>query len=161
MIFKESNFSEQSAWISVIFAIFIAAFYGYGMMQLEGNFSTHAEPIVWLWIETMGVSIVFMIIAFSILSVMKRKNGDDDELGLIDERDEAIEAKATFWAYFNLHFCLTVLLIHVFLKAVIVGYPLFPNVPSIDFLIHGMMFSGLLVEFVLRATQIYRYRKAA
>lgn len=160
MIFKNSNFSEQSAWISVIFAIFIAVFYGYGMMQLEGNFSSHAEQIVWLWIETIVVSIVFMIIAFSILSVIKRKNGDDDELGLIDERDEVIEAKATAWAYFNLSFCITVLLIHIFCQGVITGYPFFPNVPPIDFIIHGLMFSGLLVEFVARATQIYRYRKA-
>ncbi|NQY89924.1 MAG: hypothetical protein HRT51_19715 [Colwellia sp.] len=161
MIFKNSNFSEQSAWISVIFAIFIAAFYGYGMMQLEGSFSTHAEQIVWLWIETIVVSIVFVIIAFSILSVIKSKNGDDDELGLIDERDEAIEVKATLWAYFNLHFCLTILLVHVFCQSVIVDYPFFSNVPPVDFLIHGLMFAGLLVELVLRATQIYRYRKAA
>ena len=161
MIFKESNFSEQSAWISVIFALFIAAFYGYGMMQLEGNFSTHAEQIVWLWIETIVVSIVFVIIAFSLLAIMKSKSDEDDEVGLIDERDEAIEAKATFWAYFNLHFCLTVLLIHVFCQGIIVDYPFFANVPPLDFLIHGLMFSGLLVELVLRSSQIYRYRKAA
>ena len=65
MIFKNSNFSEKTAWISVIFAIFIAIFYGYGMMQLEGSFSTHPEQIMWLWIETIVVSIVFVIIAFS------------------------------------------------------------------------------------------------
>lgn len=161
MIFKNSNFSEQSAWISVILTIVLALYYGFGITQLEGNFATQPEQIVWLWVETIVVSIIVIIIAFPTLSIIKSKNNDDDELGLIDERDQAIEAKATFWAYFNLHFCLTVLIIHVFLKAVIVGYPLFPNVPSIDFLIHGMMFSGLLVEFVLRATQIYRYRKAA
>ena len=148
MFLKNSNFSEQTAWISVIFAIFIAVFYGYGMMQLEGNFSSHAEQIVWLWIETIVVSIVFVIIAFLILSVIKRKNGDDDELGLIDERDEVIEAKATTWAYFNLSFCIMVLLIHVFCQGIITGYPFSPNVPPLDFLIHGFLVCWLSLYYV-------------
>ena len=37
MIFKDSNFSEQTAWISVTFTIFIAWFYDKGMKQLEGT----------------------------------------------------------------------------------------------------------------------------
>lgn len=161
MIFKNSNFSEQTAWISVIFTVFIAVFYWNGMTQLEGNFATHAEQIVWLWTETIIASVVFVIIAFTLFAIFKRKGSDDEDFSLIDERDELIEAKATTFAYFNINFCIVALLIHVFCQGVIPNYSFFANVPPLDFLIHGLMFSGLLVEFVLRATQLYRYRKSA
>ncbi len=160
MFFRNSNFSEQAAWISVAFTLFIAAYYGLGMTQLEGNFSSHAEQIVGLWAETIIISIIFVIIAFTLLAIMKKQQGGDEDIALIDERDQEIESKATYWGYFNLSFCIMILLIHIFCQALISGYPFFPNVPAIDFLIHGLMFSSLLVELVLRATQIYRYRKA-
>ena len=160
MIFKESNFSEQTAWISVTFTVFIGWFYSHGMRQLEGTFATHAEQIVSLWAETIIVSIVFAVVAFTALAVIKKVTGNDEDISLVDERDEVIEAKATVWAYFNLSTCITIMLIHIFCQAVIVDYPFFPNVPAIDFLIHGLMFSGLLVEFVARGTQIYRYRQS-
>ena len=161
MIFKNSNFSEQTAWISVIFTVFIGWFYSHGMRQLEGTFSTHADQIVGLWAETIIVSIIFAVVAFSALALIKKITGDDEDISLVDERDEIIEAKATIWAYFNLSTCIAIMLTHIFCQAIIVNYPFFPNVPPIDFLIHGLMFSGLFVEFVARATQVYRYRKAA
>lgn len=161
MIFKNSNFSEQSAWVSVLFTIFIAAFYSYGMTQLEGDFATHAEQIVALWTSTIIASIIFAIVAFSILAVIRKINGDDEDVSLIDERDEVIEAQATIWAYFNLSVCIAILLVHIFCQGVFTDYPFFSNVPPLDFLIHGLMLSSLLVEFVARVTQIYRYRKSA
>ncbi|PKG85082.1 hypothetical protein CXF85_05610 [Colwellia sp. 75C3] len=161
MIFKDSNFSEQTAWISVTFTVFIAWFYANGMKQLEGTFSTHADQIVGLWAKTMFASIIFAVIAFSALAIMRKFSGDDDDNLLIDERDELIEARATRWAYYNLSTCIIILFVHIFCQGVITNYPFFPNVPPIDFLIHGVMFSSLLVEFILRASQIYRYRKAA
>ncbi|ALO33478.1 hypothetical protein CMT41_01155 [Colwellia sp. MT41] len=161
MIFKNSNFSEQTAWISVTFTLFIAWYYANGITQLEGNFASHAEQIVALWASTIIASIIFVIIAFTILAVISKVNGDGEDISLIDERDEVIEARATRWAYYNLSTCIIILFVHIFCQGVITNYPFFTNVPPIDFLIHGLMFSGLLVEFVLRATQIYRYRKAA
>ena len=161
MILKNRNFSEQTAWISVIFTVFIAWYYGTGLMQLEGTFSSHAEQVVGLWVETIIVSTIFVVIAFIALAVIKKITGDDEDISLVDERDELIEAKTTTWAYFNLSTCIAILLVHVFCQGVIINYPFFSNVPPIDFIIHGLMFSGLWVEFVARATQIYRYRKAA
>lgn len=161
MIFKNSNFSEQTAWISVTFTVFIAWFYTNGMKQLEGTFSTHADQIVGLWAQTMFASIIFVVIAFSALAIMRKFTGDDDDNLLIDERDELIEARATRWAYYNLSTCIIILFVHIFCQGVITNYPFFPNVPPIDFLIHGVMLSSLLVEFILRASQIYRYRKSA
>ena len=161
MIFKDSNFSEQTAWISVTFTIFIAWFYDKGMKQLEGTFATHADQIVGLWVEIIIVSIIFAVVVFTALMVIKKITGDDEDISLVDERDEMIEANTTTWAYFNLSTCIVILLTHVFCQGVITNYPFFPNVPPLDFLIHGLMFSSLLVEFVARATQIYRYRKAA
>jgi hypothetical protein len=161
MIFKESNFSEQTAWISVIFTVFIGWFYSHGMRQLEGTFATHADQVVGLWAETIIASIIFVIIAFTALAIIKKVTGNEEDISLVDERDEIIEAKSTVWAYFNLSTCITILLVHVFCQAVVTNYPFFNDVPPIDFIIHGLMFSGLLVEFVARATQVYRYRKAA
>lgn len=161
MFLKNTNFSEQAAWISVFFCLFIAGYYAMGLSHLTGTFATNPQEIVWLWIEVMVVSIVFVIIAFVLLAIYKKKHDADDEIGIIDERDEEIESKATTLAYFNINLCIMVLLIHVFSQAIFSGYPFFINVPAVDFLIHGLMFSGLLVEFILRATQIYRYRKAA
>ena len=160
MIFKDSNFSEQTAWISVTFTVFIAWFYANGMKQLEGTFSSHADQIVSLWAQTIIASIIFVAIAFIALAILKKATGDDD-IALIDERDELIEARATRWAYYNLSTCIIILFFHIFCQGIITNYPFFPNVPPIDFLIHGVMFSSLLVEFILRASQIYRYRKAA
>ncbi|WP_019029247.1 hypothetical protein [Colwellia piezophila] len=162
MFLKNSSFSEQTAWITIAFTIFIAWYYGNGITELEGFFSTHADQIVWLWISTLIVSIVFAVIAFTVLTVIRKVSGDDDEdVSLVDERDQEIEDKATAWAYFTLSFCIMALLIHVFCQGVIPGYPFFSDVPPLDFLIHGLMFSGLLVEFVARVSQIYRYRMAA
>ena len=161
MIFKNSNFSEQTAWISVVFTVFIAVFYGYGITQLEGSFATHAEQIVGLWASTIIASIIFAVIAFSGLAVIRKLNGDDEDISFVDERDELIEARATRWAYYNLSTCIIILFVHIFCQGVIPNYPFFTNVPPIDFLIHGVMLSSLLVEFVLRATQLYRYRTAA
>ncbi|MFQ3209680.1 MAG: hypothetical protein ACI9U5_001736 [Colwellia sp.] len=161
MIFKDSNFSEQTAWISVTFTVFIAWFYANGMKQLEGTFSSHADQIVSLWAQTIIASIIFAAIAFIALAILKKATGDDDDIALIDERDELIEARATRWAYYNLSTCIIILFFHIFCQGIITNYPFFPNVPPIDFLIHGVMFSSLLVEFILRASQIYRYRKAA
>ncbi len=161
MFLKNSNFSEQTAWISVVFTVFIAWYYSNGMTQLEGTFASHAEQIVGLWAETIIVSIIFAVVAFTALAVIKKITGNDEDISLVDERDELIEAKSTTWAYFNLSTCIAILLVHVFCQGVITNYPFFPNVPPIDFIIHGLMFSGLLVEFVARATQIYRYRKTA
>jgi hypothetical protein len=161
MIFKNSNFSEQTAWISVIFTVFIAVFYWNGMTELEGNFATHAGQIVSLWGSSIIASIIFALVAFSILAIIRKLNGDDEDISLIDERDEVIETKASTWAYYNLSFCIMVMITHIFCQGVISSYPFFPTVPPLDFLIHGLMFSGLFVEFVLRATQIYRYRMAA
>lgn len=161
MIFKNSNFSEQAAWISVIFTVFIALFYANGITHLEGTFATNADEIVGLWAQTVIVSIIFVVIAFTALAIMKKATGDDDDIALIDERDELIEAKATRWAYYNLSTCIIILFVHIFCQGIITNYPFFPDVPPLDFLIHGLMFSSLLVEFILRASQIYRYRKAA
>jgi hypothetical protein len=159
MIFKESNFSEKTAWISIMFTLFMALFYSNGLTHLEGDFSTHADQIVGLWAQTIVVSVIFIVIVFVALSIFKAKGEDSEDFSVVDERDELIEAKATFWGYFNMHFCITILLLHVFCQAVITNYPFFVDVPPIDFLIHGLMYSGLLVEFILRATQIYRYRQ--
>lgn len=161
MIFKDSNFSEQTAWISVIFTVFIGLFYANGMTELEGTFATHAEQVVGLWAQTMVASLIFVVVAFSALAVIRKLTGDDDDISLVDERDELIEARATRWAYYNLSTCIIILFVHVFCQGVITDYPFFPNVPPIDFLIHGVMLSSLLVEFILRVSQIYRYRKAA
>ena len=161
MIFKNSNFSEQAAWISVIFTVFIACFYANGITQLEGTFATNADEIVGLWAQTVIVSIIFVVIAFTALAILKKVTGDDEDIALIDERDQLIEARATRWAYYNLSTCIIILFFHIFCQGIITNYPFFPNVPPIDFLIHGVMFSSLLVEFILRASQIYRYRKAA
>lgn len=162
MIFKNSNFSEQSAWVTVIFTLFIASFYGYGVTQLEGTFATHADQVVDLWLSTIIVSVIFAVSAFSILAITRKLTGDDeDDISLIDERDEVIEAKASTWAYYNLSVCITVMLVHIFCQAVNPNYKYFANIPPVDFLIHGLMFSSLLVEFVLRSTQIYRYRNVA
>ena len=160
MIFINSNFSEKSAWISLIFTVVIAGYYANGIQQLEGAFATHADQIVGLWATTIVVSVIFIIIAMVLMLVLNKINGDDEEMTLIDERDEVIEAKATRWAYFNMCTCITVMLVHIFCQAVITHYPFFPNVAPLDFLIHGLMFSSLLVEFSLRATQVYRYRQA-
>jgi len=159
MILKNSNFCEQTAWISVIFTVFIALFYANGITELDGNFATHADQIVSLWGSTIIASIIFVIVAFSLLAVIRKL--DDEDISLIDERDEVIENKASTWAYYNLSFCIMFLLIHIFCQGVVSGYSFLADVPPIDFLIHGLMFSSLLVEFVLRATQIYRYHSAA
>jgi hypothetical protein len=161
MIFKDSNFSEQTAWISVAFTVFVAWFYTNGMTQLEGTFATDADQIVGLWAQTMVVSVIFVIVAFSALAVIRKFTGYDEDISLIDERDELIEARATRWAYYNLSTCIIILFVHIFCQGVITNYPFFPKVPPIDFLIHGVMLSSLLVEFILRASQIYRYRKSA
>jgi hypothetical protein len=133
MIFKNSNFSEQTAWISVIFTVFIALFYATGMTHLEGTFATNTEKIVGLWTETIIVSVIFFVIAFTTLAVIKKTTGDDDDIALVDERDEIIEAKTTTWAYFNLSTCIVALLIHVFCQGVIANYPFFANVPHSTF----------------------------
>jgi hypothetical protein len=161
MIFKNSNFSEQAAWISIIFTIFMAVFYSNGVMQLEGSFATHPDQIVGLWAQTIIVSVVFILIAFVTVAIFKSKEEGDDDFTIIDERDELIEAKATTFAYININVCIVVMLVHVFCQGVIPNYPFFKNVPPLDFLIHGLMYSGLLVEFILRVSQLYRYRKIA
>lgn len=161
MIFKESNFSEKTAWVSALFTLFMALFYSHGITQLDGSFTTHADQIVGLWAQTIVVCIIYIVIVFVALAAFQAKGDSAEDFSIVDERDELIEVKATFWGYFNMHFCITVMLIHVFCQAVIVNYPFFVNVPPIDFMIHGLMFSGLLVEFILRATQIYRYRQEA
>jgi len=160
MIFKNSNFSEQAAWISLIFTVFIAIFYTHGLSQLEGDFASNAGPIVGLWGSTIIASIIFAVVAFSLLAFIRKYNGDDEDISLTDERDEVIENKASTWAYYNLSFCIMVMIIHIFCQGVISNYPFFPNVPPLDFLIHGLMYSGIFVEFVLRGTQIYRYHTA-
>ncbi len=160
MNLRNSNFSEQAAWVSVFFTLFIGLYYGNGVIGLDGTFATHPEQIVWLWVETIIVSIIFVIIAFAALMILKQRNNDDD-IDLIDERDEAIEHKATMFAYINLNACIVFLIIHVFCLGLFPDYPFFISIPPLDFLIHGLMFSGLFVEFVLRATQIFRYRQTA
>ena len=58
MIFKNSNFSEQTAWISLILTILMTLFYSNGIAQLEGTFSTNAEQVVELWTETVIFSVI-------------------------------------------------------------------------------------------------------
>jgi hypothetical protein len=157
MIFNNSNFSQQTSWVMVLITIFMASYYGFGVTQLEGDFATNAEGIVWLWIETSIVSVTLSVSVFIILTLINKKNNRDEEAYIVDERDELIESKATYWAYLNLHTCIIVLLIHVFCKAVIDGYPFFSDVAAIDFLIHGLFFTVLFVEFVLSLMKIYRY----
>ena len=63
---------SKAAWISVIFTLFIAWFYADGLSQLEGTFATHAEQIVSLWTETVIASIIFAVIAFTVLNCYKK-----------------------------------------------------------------------------------------
>ncbi len=158
-MFKDSNFSEKSAWISLILTIVIAIFYGVGINNLDGYFETHASQIGWLWIEITILVTVLAILAFVALWFIEGKNSEPDEFSFVDERDNLIETKATSLAYWTFHFCIFVLMIQVICKGAFENYPIFPSVPPIDLLLHGLVYIGLLVEVVLRVIQIRRYHQ--
>lgn len=139
-------------------SVLVVLFYTYRMMTLEGSFDTHATQIAWLWVETTVLSIALVIIAFVLLSFFSDKNSDPDELLIIDERDNLIEAKANQGAYWVFH--VFILLILVLCRGVFSGFMFFPSLPPIDVLIHGLVFAGLLAEIISRSLQIRRYHQA-
>jgi hypothetical protein len=134
------SFKEKSIWISLIATALIFGYYAIRVFQIETNQNVgHAEMV--LFTLTIIISIIVVeIVSHILLAIAHRPE-------TADERDEAIELKATRIAYF-------LLVIGVFAA---VGQFWFSPTPP--FICHILLFSFILAEIASDITRLVYYRR--
>jgi uncharacterized membrane protein len=153
----EMSFKEKSIWISLISTISVFAYYFYNVAMLVGVEEQLARQIS----LSLGSQSVFLVVVIEVVfqGLLAASNHRDAKLGN-DERDKAIENKASHVAYMVLivGVCLTLGRL-----VVLESYPSINEQHSslqIPLLTaHILLFSLILAEVTRFALQLFYYRR--
>lgn len=148
--------AEKQAWASLIALGAIYYYFQMRMLAGWGLADLSAEDIFWVYISVVALSIIAegVIAAF----IANKKAGDIEK----DERDDAIEARATGAEHLFLVASINIFLFHIIADAAFANH-IFPRADLTDlravvFILFSLLFIG---EAIKRVFTIYYYRRGA
>ncbi len=169
MLLKNSSFSEKSNWVELLTSIGVLSYYLHKIRFLPGDFESHPEEFGFLLIKVIVVSIVLGIIYAVVFGLGKESDSSQE-----DERDLSIRRKSTTWAYWIMNAGVIYLIVQLFINKAarvftetnltnidpsIMSEPPFISIPSIDFMLHGLIILGFITQIAQNLIEIYFQRR--
>ncbi len=163
MLLKNHSYSERANWVEFITTLGVLYYYIFrGVPSLPGFFESYPAEFGELFIGVIIVSIILGIIIAGIFGL-----GNDKHSSVEDERDIQIRRKATSWVYWILNIGITYLFVQLFINTSVRAYVegdvskfgLFMYLPSIDFMLHGLILLAFITQIAQNLIEIYFQRR--
>lgn len=169
MLLKNHSYSERANWVELLTGIGVLSYYLNKIRFLPGGFESHPTEFGILLIKVIVASIVLAIIYSVVFGL-----GEESESSKEDERDISIRRKATTWAYWIMNAGIIYLIVQLFINKAALIYtetdltniapsimsePPFISVPSIDFMLHGLIILGFITQIAQNLIEICFQRR--
>ncbi len=162
MLLKNHSYSERSNWVELFTSFGVLYYYLTRISSLPGNLEANPSEFGSLIFNIIVISIVLSIIYSIIFGLGDEKNSSKE-----DERDIMIRRKATSWAYWIMNIGIVYLVVQLFIniyirlnvKGDLGDIGLFISLPSIDFMLHGLILLGFITQIAQNLLEIFFQRR--